>query len=111
MVVEALFDGSLRDVVAMKLGIPKERLTVKAKAGDDVSAIPEFKDGATAVQVMCTACHTIDRINKTTKSPDGWRTTVQYRLHQGVSEDPNLINLITDYLVSRSGGQQKAEAK
>jgi transcriptional accessory protein Tex/SPT6 len=56
-------------------------------------------------------CHSIDRINKSVKSPDGWLATVKKRLHQGVSDDPKLIEMITDYLANRGAAQQKAEAK
>jgi cytochrome c5 len=109
MVSEALFDGTLREVVAMKLGIPKEQMVVKASA--DAAAVPEFKDGATAFQNMCTMCHTIDRINKAEKSPDAWRATVQKRLHQGNSDDPKLVDMIAEYLINRKfpGQQTKAQ--
>jgi cytochrome c5 len=108
MVSEALFDGNLREVVAMKLGIPKEQMLVKASR--EASLIPEFKDGASAFQFMCTMCHTMDRINKATKSPDGWRATVQKRLHQGNSDDPKVVDMISEYLINRKAGEQ-AEAK
>lgn len=106
MASEALFDGTLREVVAMKLGLSKEQMVVKI--GEDATAIPEFKDGATAFQTMCTMCHSVDRINKAVKSAEGWRATVQKRLHQGASDDPKLVDMISEYLANRG---QKAEAK
>jgi cytochrome c5 len=107
MVADALFDGALREVVAMKLGIPQGQLAVKPSA--DANVVPEFKDGATACQEMCTMCHDMNRIKKSIKSPDGWRETVQKRLHAGAVDDPKLVDMITDYLVNR--GRQKADAK
>jgi cytochrome c2 len=109
MVSDALFDGALREVVAMKLNIPKAQLAVKPSVDADV--VPEFKDGATACQQMCTMCHTLDRVNKAIKSPEGWQATVTKMLHKGLSDKPELINLISDHLVGRSTGQQKVEAK
>jgi hypothetical protein len=52
----------------------------------------------------------MDRINKATKSPDGWRATVQKRLHQGNSDDPKVVDMISEYLINRKAGEQ-AEAK
>ena len=109
MASEALFDGTLRDVVAMKLGVSKEQMVVKL--GENATAIPEFKDGATAFQTMCTMCHSMDRINKAVKSADGWRATVQKRLHQGACDDPKLVDMIAEYLANRGTGGQKAEVK
>jgi len=109
MISDALFDGSLREVVAMKMGIPKGQLAVAPSR--DADTIPEFKDGATACQQMCTMCHALDRVNKAIKSPEGWRERVTGMLHKGLADDPKLVNMISEYLINKSSGGQKAEAK
>ncbi len=109
MIVTALFDGNLREVVGMKLGLSASQMVVKASG--DVSTVPEFTDGATAFKEMCTLCHDLKRVNAATKSPEGWRATVERRLRSGAIEDPKLVQMITDYLVNRAAGGQKAETK
>lgn len=108
MVTEALFDGSLREAVALRLGVPREQMVVKPAA--DVNLVPEFPDGGTAMREMCTMCHSIDRVNKAIKSPQGWRQTVNGRLRGGGVDDPKLVAQITEYLVSR-GGSPDNEAR
>jgi cytochrome c5 len=106
MISDALFDGTLREVVAMKLKIPQGQLAVAPSR--DADTIPEFKDGSTACQQMCTMCHSMDRINKAIKSPEGWRERVTGMLHKGLADDPKLVNMITEHLVNRG---QKTAAK
>jgi len=84
---------------------------VSAKPSADASVMPEFKDGKTAFQEMCTMCHNTNRIDKAIKSAECWKATVTKRLHGGAIDDPKLVDMITDYLVNRSTGGQRAEAK
>ncbi len=106
MTADALFDGHLRDVVAMKLNISKSQMAVEPSR--EACAIPEFKTGQEAAQTMCTMCHTMDRVNKAQKSPDGWRSSVSKMLHKSLNDEPKLVDMITDYLVNRS---QQAQGK
>lgn len=100
MIADALFDGTLREVIAMKLKIPKNQLAVAPSA--DADKIPEFKDGQTACEQMCSMCHSLDRVYKAIKSPEGWRARVRGMLQKGMADDPKLVNLITEYLVNRN---------
>ena len=95
----------------MKLGMNMNQITASAKPSADVSVVPEFKDGKTAFQEMCTMCHNTNRIDKAVKSPECWKATVTKRLHGGAIDDAKLVDMITDYLVNRSTGGQRAEAK
>jgi cytochrome c5 len=106
MVSSALFDGALRKAVGDKLGIPREQQVVKGKGE---LAAPEYKDGQTAFQAMCTMCHSTERINKATKDAVGWRETVEMMLRVSWGDMTHNINLITDYLVNRGQGKQAAK--
>jgi cytochrome c5 len=109
MLSGALFDGALRRAVAAKLGIPPQQQVVKASK--DKPAVPEYADGATAFKSLCTECHKMDRIEKATKDPVGWRETVQKMLNGSCGDMSKNINLITDYLVNRGGKGQRADVK
>jgi len=100
MICTALFDGTLREVVGMKLGISPSKMVVKVS--EDASVVPEFRDGATAFKEMCTMCHDMKRIDTAIKSAEGWRATVIKRLHNGGIDDAKLMDMITDYLVNRA---------
>ena len=99
-IANILFDGALREVVGMKLGMSPEQMIVKPKADEKVAL--EFADGQEACQELCTTCHDMQRINEARKSPDAWRKEVAMRLHGSAVDDPKVIAQIADYLVSRS---------
>jgi hypothetical protein len=104
------FDGTLREVVGLKLGMSMSQILASAKPSAKVNLVPEFRDGRTAYQEMCTMCHNTNRIDKAMKSPECWKQTVAKRLHMGAIDDPKLVDMITDYLVNRSTGGQRAAA-
>jgi len=109
MLSDALFDGALRRAVAAKLGIPPQQQIVKASK--DKPTVPEYGDGETAFKATCTQCHSMDRINKATKDPVGWRETVQRMMKGSFGDMSKNINLITDYLINRGSKTQRADAK
>jgi cytochrome c5 len=110
MVADALFDGSLREVVGMKLGIPASQIAA-VKPSADANVVPEFADGKTACEQMCTMCHDMNRVDKAIKTPEYWRETVVKRLHGAAIDDQKLIDQITEYLVNRGAGGAQAQAK
>ncbi len=108
MMADALFDGNLRLAVGMKLGMTQPQMAAAVKPSADGDVVPEFKDGKTAFQELCTMCHNTNRIDKAVKTPEYWRQTVTRRLGQGAIDDPKIIEMITDYLVNRN---QQAQGK
>ena len=109
MVACALFDGNLREIVGLRLGLSASQMAVKPSA--DVNAVVEYPDGRSAFEDTCTMCHDTKRINQAVKSAEAWRQTVRKRLHGAAIDDPKMADMITDYLVNRSSGKKLAKGK
>ena len=108
MVACALFDGSLRDIVGVKMGLSASQMAVKPSA--DVNAVVEYPDGRSAFEDVCTGCHDAKRINQAVKSAQAWRQTVKKRLNGAAIDDPKMADMISEYLISRASKAEKKAA-
>jgi len=109
MVAHALFDGNLREIVGLRLGLSASQMAVKPSA--DVNLVVEYPDGRSAFENTCTMCHDTKRIDKAVKSAQGWRQTVNRRLRNAAIDDPKLADMIAKYLISRAKPAEKAQAE
>ena len=55
-------------------------------------------DGKTLLETRCTACHSLDRVNTKSGSPDDWKSTVDRMVQKGAELSSEEAVILVQYL-------------
>ncbi|RMG61195.1 MAG: hypothetical protein D6713_00875 [Deltaproteobacteria bacterium] len=77
---------------------PKPSGVTEQKEAPAKAEAPAVPQGKLLVERVCTACHTLDRVNKAKKDRAGWESTVDRMIKMGAQVTEEQKQVIVDYL-------------
>ncbi len=82
----------------LKIGILTLVVSVYISACSGNPSSATTLDGPTLLEQRCTECHTLDRVERASKSPAQWETTVRRMVNKGAELNTLEQEVLLEYL-------------